>query len=184
MKHEIRQTLLRQRQALDPQDWQARSEQLCHHLQAWIPFQKARGVLAYGSFRQEPDLSSLWPLGKGWGLPRCVGRDLVWHQWQLGDPLEVGAYGILTPSPQAPIVDPATVDLILVPGVAYDRRGYRLGYGGGFYDRLLSQPPWHQIPTLGIGFAFGLLEVLPVDPWDQPLGGVCTEEGIWVTGSS
>jgi len=61
--------------------------------------------------------------------------------------------------------------------VGGDQRGYRLGYGGGYYDRMLSQPAWQKISTLGILFDFALWDHLPHDPWDRPLTGFCTETG-------
>ncbi|NMG59027.1 5-formyltetrahydrofolate cyclo-ligase, partial [Geitlerinema sp. P-1104] len=102
-----------------------------------------------------------------------------WHSWQVGDRWVPGAFGIIEPHPDSPQIAPETVDLILVPAVACDQRGYRLGYGGGFYDRLLSQPQWREIPTLGIVFEFAYLAELPIEPWDCPLTGVCTE-ARWV----
>lgn len=70
------------------------------------------------------------------------------------------------------------VDLILVPAVACDRHGYRLGYGGGFYDRMLSLNEWTTPPTVGIVFDFAYLPQLPIDRWDKPLQAVCTETGF------
>ena len=92
--------------------------------------------------------------------------------------LQRGAYGIPEPHPTAPTLEPAQVDLILVPCVACDFRGYRLGYGGGFYDRLLSSGEWASKPTIGIVFEFAYLPQLPIDPWDKMLQSVCTETGL------
>jgi 5-formyltetrahydrofolate cyclo-ligase len=78
---------------------------------------------------------------------------------------------------------PSAVDLILVPAIACDVQGYRLGYGGGFYDRLLSTPAWRAKPTIGIVFEFARLPQLPVDPWDRPLQGICTESGLFLSES-
>jgi 5-formyltetrahydrofolate cyclo-ligase len=75
------------------------------------------------------------------------------------------------------VLTPDRVDLMLVPAVALDRQGYRLGYGGGYYDRLRANPLWGNIPTIGIAFDFAYIEALPIDPWDLQLDAVCTELG-------
>jgi 5-formyltetrahydrofolate cyclo-ligase len=180
-KAALRKSLLQTRQALSAQVWQEKSLAICRHLQASALFDQAQTILSYFSVRQEPDLSSLFHLGKQWGLSRCVDKALVWHAWspQAELPLQVGKYGIQEPHPNAPAIAPKHVDLILVPALACDQQGYRLGYGGGYYDRLLSQPQWQPVPTIGIVFEHARLPQLPVDPWDQPLRAVCTEEGVF-----
>ena len=177
-KTQLRRSLIKARQALPPEIWQLKSQQICAHLQqsSWI--KSAQTVLTYSSLRQEPDLSSLCDPTRRWGLPICVGESLTWHLWRPDLPLQAGRYGILEPSPEAPQIRAAEVDLILVPALACDRLGYRLGYGGGFYDRLLSQPDWGKIPTVGIIFEFALLPELPVEPWDCKLQAICTEAGL------
>ncbi len=177
-KKKLRRSLLLTRRALSPSEWRDLSDRICDHLQNAPIFTQARTILAYFSFRQEPDLSPLFRDDHSWGFPRCVDNSLVWHLWTPNDLLQTNAYGILEPDPHAPILSPEQVDLILVPGVACDRQGYRLGYGGGFYDRLLSLPPWQSKPTMGIVFGFGYLSQLPIEPWDLPLDYVCTETGL------
>jgi 5-formyltetrahydrofolate cyclo-ligase len=173
-----------------PQEvWRRKSDQLCGHLQASTWLAEARTILAYFSFRQEPDLSALFDpqfetevesAEHRWGLPRCVGQALSWHLWAPEQfPLQPGSYGILEPDPNAPTIDVSEVDLILVPAVACDVRGYRLGYGGGFYDRLLSDPAWAKIPTVGIVFEFARLPQVPVEAWDRPMQAICTEVGLF-----
>lgn len=185
LKAELRQQLLKQRLAIDPQVWRVQSDRLCQQLQASPLFAEAKTILAYWSFRQEPDLSALIHAASDrvWGFPRCVGRSLSWHQWSVQSefPLQTGAYGITEPHPDSPLLDFEQVDLILVPAIACDWRGYRLGYGGGFYDRLLSQPAWAAKPTIGILFESARLPQLPIDPWDQPLHAVCTEAGFFAS---
>lgn len=182
-KAQLRRRLLETRQSISKEDWRDQSDRICDHLQASSLFQNADVILAYMSFRQEPDLSRLVAEShrtgtKVWGFPRCVGKSLVWHRWQPGELLQTGELGIWEPHPDLPTIAPSQVNLILVPAVACDQRGYRLGYGGGFYDRMLSLSEWQSIPTLGIVFEFAYFQELPVDHWDQPLSGVCTEAGL------
>ncbi|NET50195.1 MAG: 5-formyltetrahydrofolate cyclo-ligase [Merismopedia sp. SIO2A8] len=172
---------------------QQKSEAICHHLahSTWV--KSARTILAYTSFRNEPDLMPLIQSSTDgmtfqpkpiWGLPRCQGRLMTWHSWHpvYSPPLQSGAYGILEPAADTPTIDSDRLtpqDVILVPAVGCDRQGYRIGYGGGFYDRMLSLVPWSTLFTIGIVFDCSLKERLPIDPWDQPLMAICTESGIW-----
>ena len=128
-KTELRKSLLFIRKTLSPEAWREKSDRICNHLQNSPPFTQAKTILAYFSFRQEPDLSPLFTTAKTWGFPRCVGKELSWHIWKPGDALHTVAYGILEPLPDAPKIDQSEVDLILVPAVGCDFRGYRLGEG-------------------------------------------------------
>jgi 5-formyltetrahydrofolate cyclo-ligase len=174
-KSVLRREILHQRQSLSPAEWQAKSNQISDRLKSIPLFQEAQTVFAYFSFRQEPDLSPLFSLDKIWAFPRCVGKSLVWHSWQPETELNIGKYGIQEPLDTAPMIEPASADLILVPTVACDDQGYRLGYGGGFYDRLLSRDRTLNIPTIGIIFDFAYGIQLPTDPWDMKLKFSCTE---------
>lgn len=174
LKAKLRKQLRQQRQSLTQETWQGKSQLLCDRLAAWSVFQAAETILGYFSFQQEPDLTPLWGK-KRWGFPRCVDGSLDWHFWRPGEALTKGEYGIWTPTASATKVKPEQVDLILVPAVACDYRGYRLGYGGGFYDRMFSQPQWQSHRAIAIVFDFAYLPQLPVESWDQRLQGVCTE---------
>lgn len=185
-KAKLRKTLLTIRRSIPGDVWREKSDRLCTHLQTSPWFVQSDTVLAYFSFRQEPDLSPLFATeqamtSKVWGFPRCVEKSLSWHIWSSDSPfpLQPGAYGIQEPHPDSPILKPDQVDLLLVPAVACDQRGYRLGYGGGFYDRLLSQPAWAAKRAIGIVFDFAYLPHLPDDPWDKPLEAICTESGLF-----
>lgn len=177
-KTQLRRNLLTKRQSLSIEEWRDSSDCLTHHLSTSI-FTQAKTVLAYFSFRLEPDLSRLFTdSSRLWGFPRCVAQSLIWHSWKHGDSVITGAYGIPEPHPDSPAINSHDVDLILVPCVACDSQGYRLGYGGGYYDRLLCTPEWSTKFTVGIVFDFAYLPQIPVEDWDTKLHAVCTETGF------
>ncbi|WP_414752154.1 5-formyltetrahydrofolate cyclo-ligase [Anabaena sp. CCY 9910] len=180
-KSQLRRSLIKTRQSMSVEEWREKSDRISYLLQSSTLFTQAKTVLAYFSFRQEPDISSLFAhTHHRWGFPRCVDQSLRWHSWIPKDSLNINAYGIKEPEPQAPTIDPEEVDLILVPSVACNYQGYRLGYGGGYYDRLLSSPEWSKKPTIGIVFDFAYLPQLPKENWDQPLQAVLTETSFHV----
>ncbi len=174
----LRSKFIQQRCSLPTLLWRKYSDRICTHLQHCPQFTSAKTILAYQSCRQEPDLTYLFDnCDRQWGLARCVDRDLLWHSWEPSQSLLKGAYGILEPAPELPQLAPENIDLILVPAVAIDRRGYRLGYGGGYYDRLRAEPVWGKIPTIGIVFDFAYVDELPIEHWDLPIDTICTESG-------
>lgn len=182
-KVDLRRILLKQRQSLSVTQWREKSDRICQHLQQSPVFTQAQTILAYFSFRQEPDLSPLFKnTNYNWGFPRCVGKSLQWHTWKPGDSLQVGTYGITEPHAHTPSIEPGEVDLILVPCVAADYDRYRLGYGGGYYDRLLSSPHYAHKPTIGIMFDFAYLSQIPRETWDKPLKYIVTENPHYLTG--
>ena len=178
-KVQLRRQFLKQRRSLPVTVWQENSDRLCQQLISLPLFQSAKTILGYFSLDQEPDLSTLFTSSVSWGFPRCVGKNLAWHRWSVGDSLQTGPYGIAEPEADSLELFPSDIDLILVPAVACDRRGYRLGYGGGYYDRLLADPLWANIPTIGIVFEFAYLSDLSVEPWDMTVSLVCTENRVY-----
>ncbi len=127
----------------------------------------------------QPALSALAAAGHATALPVVTGRawPLVFRLWRPGHPLVPGAFRIMEPMGDAPLVQP---DIVLVPLLAFDQAGYRLGYGGGFYDRTLEVLR-AEAPTLavGIGYAGQGVDKLPIDAYDQKLDWIVTEQGSW-----
>ncbi len=116
---------------------------------------------------------------KGWitSLPVVVKKDspLEFRQWKVGDETKAGPWGILEPLDTAPVVIP---DVLLVPLLAFDKSGYRLGYGGGFYDRTIVKLK-AQKPVIVVGVCYSAQEVekVPTQPHDEKLDWVLTENG-------
>ncbi len=108
-------------------------------------------------------------------LPRLENGLMIFRRWR-GEQLESSTLGIPEPPRDAEAISFADVDVALVPGVAFDRDGRRLGQGGGYYDRVLAERGGIAI---GVCWAFQVTEVVPVEGWDQDVDGVLTERG-WV----
>ncbi len=180
-KSELRQELLRKRCSISLENWQAKSEEITQNLESFNLFRKAQTICSYFSFRGEPDLSRLsnHNLTKKWAFPRCENKDLIWHSWTPKDELKKGKYGIKEPDFNLPQITGQEIDLILVPALACDYSGYRLGYGAGYYDIMFSKKDWQNIPTIGIIFESFYLAQLPSDSWDRKLDYICTEKGIY-----
>ena len=139
----------------------------------------------YWPVGHEPDWRPLlerWPeaLRQRLALPvvRCeggVGR-LTYGAWHPADPLRADGCGIPAPVAAAPL-EAQALALLLVPALAIDQRGIRLGSGGGWYDRLRADPAWRQLPALAVLPAACLAPSLPADPWDVPFTGWLDETG-------
>jgi 5-formyltetrahydrofolate cyclo-ligase len=184
-KAELRRDWLEQRRSLFPQDHAAKSQALCQQLQQHPGFQTPDAVvLSYFNIRQEPDLLPLMaqmPQVR-WGFPRIEGKTLHWHEWSLGQPLDRGPFNIPEPPSTNPRLTPDRVTLMLVPCVGADRQGFRLGYGGGYYDRLLADPNWQNMVTVGIVFNQFVIDRLPTDNWDRGLLWICSDQNLWISG--
>jgi 5-formyltetrahydrofolate cyclo-ligase len=128
----------------------------------------ARHVLLYAATEWELDvlpLASELPETQFY-LPRCAQqRRLAIHAYPC--PLLTSRFGVREPAANEPEVDPTTLDLVLVPALVLDVRGYRLGYGGGYYDRFL---PRLRPDCRTLGIAPFTVPTLPTDPWDIPVG--------------
>jgi 5-formyltetrahydrofolate cyclo-ligase len=142
----------------------------------WRP----RAVSAFHTLRDEPDtlqlLSALAAEGFATALPVVVGREspLTFRLWRPGDPTRLGAMSIAEPLEEAPAVHP---DLLFVPLACFDRRGHRIGYGAGYYDRTLAGLRAIK-PIHAVGVAYGVCEVaaVPYEAHDQSLDAVVTDQ--------
>ena len=111
-------------------------------------------------------------LGKKIALPRVEEDKITFYELSSMKSLIRGRFGILEPSPYEQMSD---IDILIVPGIAFDKKGNRLGYGMGFYDRLLS---CKRTFSIGLAYSFQLLENLPHDKYDKRLDAIASEDGI------
>jgi 5-formyltetrahydrofolate cyclo-ligase len=182
-KSELRQRMLQQRSALSEGEQRRLGEAAQTALIASYLFERAGTVLLYQAFRGEVPTDRIVraavAAGKRLALPRVVRnpRGLVLHAYG-GDPatLARGAYDIAEPHADWPVLAPGEIDLAVVPGVAFDPTGNRLGYGGGYYDRLL--PGLTRAALVGLAYSFQLVPSLPADPHDIPLHALATDRGL------
>lgn len=140
----------------------------------------ARGLLLYASFGSEvptgPLLAAASEDGKPVAFPRIDGKALSLHEWRPEAALVPNRVGVPQPPPEAPPFDVGAVDLVVVPGLAFDRRGSRLGYGGGYYDRLLKTAP--RAFRVGLAYDLQLVPSLPSTHLDVPMDCLVTEAGV------
>lgn len=180
-KKRLRQAALEQR-AKAAQAATNGGPQLCTHLLAEIDIPAGAVVSAYWPMRDEidprPTLEALHDRGHPIGLPAMPAKaqPLEFRAWTPGAALEDGGFGTQVPRASAAVVTP---QVLLVPLLAFDRAGYRLGYGGGFYDRTLAGLRAAR-PTAAIGLAYAAqrAEALPREPTDIPLDSIATEQGL------
>lgn len=137
----------------------------------------ARHVLGFAAAPEELDpaplLDALRTLGATICLPRITGPgSLALHVCETGTALESGPFGLRQPSDDAPPADTDAIDLVIAPGVAFDVHGNRLGFGGGFYDRLLSGMP--EPLRVALAFDGQVVERVPTDAHDEPVDFVVT----------
>ncbi len=157
-----------------------KSKQITEHSLAIVAEENPSVIYAYAAFRNEPEtemlIRALLSMGKTVALPKC-GKNGVMEFYRIKDlsDLSLGAYGILEP-PEEELLQPSEAELVLVPGAAFDKNGYRIGYGGGYYDRYL--PKAKSAKALGICFSDCLTYNLPHGEFDCKMDGIITEKGL------
>lgn len=185
-KHALRTTILAKRRSLTPGEVARASEAALGRLRGLDAWPAAREVLLYAAFAGEIDalllLDELWAAGVRTLLPRCrpgePGRLDVTCLNCLEE-LIPGAYGIPEPDPgRCPTLTDFAPDIALIPAVAFDRAGNRLGFGQGYYDRLLAKPALSRTLLIGLAHPFQVLDRLPRDPWDRPVQIIVTPEEL------
>lgn len=142
-------------------------------LEAWPPYRRAEHVLSYLAFGSELNLVGL--SGKHFYTTR-TREDGTLSVHALSEGLERHPYGFYQPRAESPVVEIERLELLLIPGLAFDRSGSRLGYGRGFYDRLLEQVT--GVPVVGVAPSALIVATLPTEPHDMKMTHLLSETGV------
>jgi len=150
------------------------------HLAGMRAYQGAACISCYVSVKNEMDTLGLIARalgdGKRVGAPVAeAGGHLTHREVSSLDMLEPAGFGLLEPPASAPEIQPRAFDLVVVPGLAFDRGGYRVGYGAGYYDRFLAET---RATRVGLCYAFQMLDRVPSETHDQPVDFVVTDSGV------
>ncbi|MFW0777524.1 MAG: 5-formyltetrahydrofolate cyclo-ligase [Rickettsiales bacterium] len=185
-KNTLRSDMLFKRQALDIEFVREAAEHIADRLLREIP--PGENVIAgYAAMRNEMDVFLAMQLLEKRGHTLCLpdvqddeADGLVFRAWQSGQPLEKGKFGTDIP----PAGETVVPDVVLVPLVAFDKKGHRLGYGAGYYDRALQllRAANKELLVIGAGFSMQQVDDIPAEAHDETLDKVITEKAVIVPG--
>ena len=168
--------MLERRNRLNSKDIARRSKSIQEFVIHSREFRLAKIVGAYFALGSEVTTELIVKhtkiLGKKIALPRVEEDKITFYELSSTKSLIKGRFGIMEPPPYEKM---SKIDLLIVPGIAFDKKGNRLGYGKGFYDRLLSGK---RTFSIGLAYSFQLLENLPHEKFDKRLDAIASEDGI------
>ena len=169
-KSELRNGVRRRKQAMTPEDIRTRSGKLCSQVLQTEVYRTCKTIYAYLPFNQEVDLLPLLQKalndGKQVALPKCFGKEMRFILISDLSRIQYSRFGAPEPVDDAPESRDESA-LVIVPGLVFDRQGYRIGYGGGYYDRFLALEPNH--PTLALCYDFQMCDTLEPESHDIPV---------------
>jgi 5-formyltetrahydrofolate cyclo-ligase len=177
-KGKLRQSMLARRNAMDPGEAALSSALICEKLLALDCVKNAACVMAYCAYKNEPDLNefikTLMSLGKAVALPYIAGTELKAVRYESGSVMNKSKYGI----PEPVFINDADElkpDVVVVPGIAFDSKLYRIGFGGGYYDRFLASSNAYKT---GVCYDYQVVEGFACEAHDVPMDVVVTEKRI------
>lgn len=175
-KGELRRIFQARRAALSVGQREALSHQICKHLLTLTAFREAKCVFCYYAMGSEVATQEICQAvleeDKKLLLPVVQGENMLAVPWNGKDPLAPGTFGILEPAGRRD----EEADLVLLPCLAFDTNGARLGYGKGYYDRWLTAHPTAR--RIALAYDLQRADALPIFTWDMPLNGILTESGL------
>lgn len=183
LKKQLRKEVLERRKAISYEIIQDNSSKIHNKLKALDQYQGAQCIMLYLSFKNEVRtqeiITELFSKGRRVFIPVTVHKTkelIVSELLDLENDLEVGNFGVLEPKKEAlRPVSPEIIDLVLVPGVAFDQRGYRIGYGAGYYDRFLPKLK-KGTPTMALAHEVQMIEHVPNEDFDISVQYILTHD--------
>ena len=165
-KKDIRKQIFTKRKACTEQEIREWSRQITDRVISLPVFRRADQILVYADYNHEVItrylIEEAWKAGKEVAVPKVVGKDMIFYKLNDFSQLEPGYFGI--PEPVRGEIVEWPQALMIMPGVAFDRKNHRVGYGGGFYDRYLEKHP--LIQRVAIAFSFQMFPEVPTEPTD------------------
>ncbi len=188
MKRKIRSEALGRRDRLPAAERAALGRRIFRRLEGTAAYRAARTVGIFVSCRSEVDtrpvIDDLLKRKRRVAVPRVEGKGAM-EFYRIADPsadLRKGAYGIMEPRPGLEQVPPEEMDMLIAPAVAFDAMGYRVGYGGGFFDRFIPRLR-PGCAVVALAFEVQMVRRVPRGPHDVPVGAIITEKRILRTGA-
>lgn len=189
-KHALRKRMLAARDKIGGATRTEKSVAACDCLFSSSPWKDSSGIAVFVSIKNEFPTAAIieraWQEGKAVSAPRIVDRqrrEMVFLSMKSWSDLIPGSLGIPEPSCGTPIQF-SPKDLMLLPGLAFDKSGWRIGYGGGFYDHFLTTLAVEP-RLIGLCFSEQIIDDVPHDSFDVPVDGICSDAGLeWITHDS
>ncbi|HZH59591.1 MAG TPA: 5-formyltetrahydrofolate cyclo-ligase [Metabacillus sp.] len=181
-KSQLRQLVKKQLEELNDGTFTKDCAKIHKHLFLQNHWNKAKTIAVTISRGREIDTKNIiekaWAQGKHVVVPKCNPRlnEMIFRKIDTFQQLETVFFGLKEPIVSKTVsVEPEDINLMIVPGICFDQEGYRIGYGGGYYDRYLERYP-HD--TISLAFSFQLFSKIPREPHDIPIQGLITEQGV------
>ncbi len=178
-KSQLRSDLKKKRDAQSASDKTQADERIFERLKDFAPLRDAKVIFTYVAKGNEVSTNAL--LQSFFGdkiivVPKVEGKELCLYELHDLKALKVGSFGVYEPDECMPLENLRRIDVALIPGIAFDRRGYRIGYGGGFFDRVLPQL---HCTTIGLAYEFQMIEKVPTDSYDVGVNFIITDHTIY-----
>jgi len=180
-KDQLRKQMMKKRSSLSKKEKKIKDQSIYNQVVNDEDYNTADSVFLFLSFGSEIDTKKIiqdaLDHSKKVFLPKVVGENLELFEVEDFENLERSKYGILEPNENCQAIRNCSLDFILMPGLAFDQSGGRVGYGGGFYDRYISSlPNYEKIPKVAIAYDFQIVDEVPMSRYDIPVDRIIVDE--------